>query len=121
MVISCRYEIYWVRKRHSGGDFFRPFPPEGSFIVTTKSVDSTLSRDNYCVKSSTGNFQDFLPEEGIGYDGECLGRVCVLFSHVEVLNVGKADGSLGLAVTSGMIVLVGLTRSVDVEFQFFGG
>ena len=94
-----------------------PRPSQSALVVASESEHLSLARHDYRVQRSTRNFKDLDLKNGILDDLVLALGLLILRLDLELLNRGETDGSFGLALVRGMVVLIGLTRAIDVELE----
>jgi len=118
MIVTCRNEVNRHRKIYQLRNLLDPLPPKCSFVVASKAESLTITRQDYCMQSSTSNFEDLGPKEGIDNDLIFTLRFFSLCLDFKLLDFAEANWTFRLALLSRVVVLVWLARPVDIELQF---
>jgi hypothetical protein len=129
MVVSSRDEINGMVKLDLDWYLFNALAPECSFVIAAECEDSSFHCRDYSVESAASDLVNTSSEQRIGYRSP-LGlpfRFLFLILQSKSLDIGKAYGPFRLHFLLGMVVLIRLARSKDIELQscnllrFLGG
>jgi len=96
----------WFIYLHLNWNILSSLSAKSSLVIAAKGEHRAIGCQYDSVKSSTGYFVDISLEKWIGDDFLSISLSLVILIEVKILNVGKADGSFGLTLTSRMIVLI---------------
>ena len=114
MVVTSWYEVDSIIKFHQLGYPLQTLPSKSTLIVASKGIDCSLYCHNNSMKSSTSNFVNFLFVERIWYYLWWLGWICLLIFNWKLFNFAQTNWAFGLALTGWVVILIGLTRSINV-------